>query len=198
MIPFKLTVAVCGVAFFAHTASAEEGGALPDKLTALKYNYEAAVTRATTPITQTYVQQLQKLKMEYTKAGNLEAALATDAILKEMMAAPPGSASQSSSAGKKLSKLTIAEFKEWLATVSIVEVAGEKTVFQYDGAAFTSVRGPAFAPRTHKVEIELGKISVPFSTDLGVIRIAENLKSAVITYDTEAPIDAKISPKGKP
>ena len=65
---------------------------MPDKLAALKHSYEAAMVRATSPITLTYVQQLQKLKMEYTKAGNLEAALATDALLKETMAAAPGAA----------------------------------------------------------------------------------------------------------
>lgn len=177
--------------------------AMPDKLAALKLSYDAAMIRATAPITQTYVQELQKLKTEYTKAGNLEAALAVDAILKETMAATPGSAAQAASgpsfAGKKLSKMTIEEFKAWLTTVSIVEGAGQKTVFQYDGTAFTSVQGPSFAPRTHKgVEIELGKIVVPFSTDICVIRIAESLKSAEVRYDTEEPINAKISAKAKP
>ncbi len=193
----KVFFAVLSLAILVTPVQGEDPKVLPDKLAGLKHNYEAALVRATTPITQTYVQQLQKLKVEYTKAGNLEAALATDAILKEFTQKTQIAGSAATSFPRDLSAMTIVQFKEWLATVSIVEKAGAKTVFQYDGTTFTSIRGPTFAPRAHKVEIELGKISVPFSTDLGVIRVSENLKSAVITYDSEAPIDAKIVPKAK-
>jgi len=68
---------------FCSTAQAQTEPPLPPKLTSLKAGYESALARATLPITQTYIQELQKLKTEYTRAGNLEAALATDKLLKQ-------------------------------------------------------------------------------------------------------------------
>ncbi|MCF7789010.1 MAG: hypothetical protein K9N47_22990 [Prosthecobacter sp.] len=59
----RLTIATIGV-FHALALSAQDSKALPDKVVALKFNYEAAIQRATTPITRTYLQELQKLKME--------------------------------------------------------------------------------------------------------------------------------------
>lgn len=60
---------------------------LPEKLSTLKTSYQAAVARATTPLTKTYLSELERLKIEYTKKGDLQAALAVDAELKLLVAA---------------------------------------------------------------------------------------------------------------
>jgi hypothetical protein len=56
----------------------------PDKLTKLRGSYESAMTKATAPIQKTYTTELEKLKIELTKLGNLEGALAVDAELKKI------------------------------------------------------------------------------------------------------------------
>lgn len=54
----------------------------PEKLLKLRSSYESAVTKATAPIQRTYLQELEKLKVEFTKAGKLEDALAIDTEIK--------------------------------------------------------------------------------------------------------------------
>ena len=56
----------------------------PDKLLKLRTSYEAAVTRATTPLQKTYLQELDKLKTEYTRAAKLEEALAVADEMKRL------------------------------------------------------------------------------------------------------------------
>lgn len=193
----RLTIATVGMLLLGNTLSAQEAKSLPDKLVTLKFNYEAAINRATTPITRTYIQELQNLKTEYTKAGNLEAALAADAILKEL-SDKPSLTSKPSATTKKLSKMTLDEFKGWLETVTITELADEKNVFEYDGATITSVQAGRPAPRVHTgVSVQLGIIAVPFSVEVATIRIADNLKTATVTYNSQAPVEAKITPKPK-
>ncbi|MFZ2278001.1 MAG: hypothetical protein WAW39_09380 [Prosthecobacter sp.] len=192
----RLTIATIGV-FHALALSAQDSKALPDKVVALKFNYEAAIQRATTPITRTYLQELQKLKMEYTKAGNLEAALATDAIFKEF-ADKTSQTSKPAAAPKSLSKMSLDEFKGWLETVTIAELADEKNVFEYDGTTITSVQAGRPAPRVHTgVSVQLGIIAVPFSVEVATIRIADNLKTATVTYNSQEPVQAKITAKPK-
>ena len=53
-------------------------GPLPEKAQRLKESYRAAVDRATTPLTKTYLEELQRLKIEYTKAADLKGALAIE------------------------------------------------------------------------------------------------------------------------
>ena len=174
---------------------AQTGARLPDKLATLKSGYEAAIAKATIPITQTYIQELQKLKADYTRAGNLEAALAADMILKQSLAASPQVVSKLSKPNK-LSQMTIDDFKDWLRTVTIVENTGEKTTFQFDGTSMVSSRPSAPTPQTHKdTEVEIGVISVPFSTDIAVIRVSDSLRSATVRYDEEPQLEAKIRPQ---
>ena len=61
---------------------------IPDKLERLRGNYSNAVEWVVTPLKRTYETELQRLKLEYTKAGNLEAALAVDAEIKTLSAKP--------------------------------------------------------------------------------------------------------------
>ena len=65
---------------FLACASAQD----PTELTRLNKSYEAAVQKAITPLKQTYIQELKKLKDNYTKAAKLEDALAVDKVLKEL------------------------------------------------------------------------------------------------------------------
>ncbi len=62
---------------------------MPDRLVTLRANYEQAIARATGPVNLQYRDALLKLKMEYTKAGNLEAALAVDDEIKSKFPSPP-------------------------------------------------------------------------------------------------------------
>lgn len=64
-------------------------GGIPDPLTTLRANYERAIERANAPIHLQYREALQRMKTEYTKAGNLEAALAVDAEIKARFTTPP-------------------------------------------------------------------------------------------------------------
>jgi hypothetical protein len=65
-------------------------GTMPDRLVILRGNYERAVERVTAPVRSQYREELLKLKSEYTKNGNLEAALAVDTEIKERFpSAPP-------------------------------------------------------------------------------------------------------------
>ena len=57
---------------------------IPEKLSRLRGSYNTAVDRVVTPLKKTYATELQRLKIEYTKAGNLEAALAVDAEIKNI------------------------------------------------------------------------------------------------------------------
>lgn len=98
-----------------------------------------------------------------------------------------------------LSNMTLDEFKGWLETVTIAELADEKNVFEYDGTTITSVGTARQTPRVHiGVSVKLGIISVPFSVEVATIRIADNLKTATVTYNSEEqPIPAKITAKPK-
>ncbi len=55
------------------------------KLERLRANYISAVTRAVSPLTKSYTAELEKLKTEFTKAGDLESAIAVDKELKKTM-----------------------------------------------------------------------------------------------------------------
>lgn len=69
----------------------------PERLVNLRANYERAIERVSAPVSAQYREELQKMKLEYTKAGNLEAALAVDEELKTRFTPPP-STSRSGSA----------------------------------------------------------------------------------------------------
>jgi hypothetical protein len=79
--------------------------ATPEKLGKLQDAHRAAVNRVVAPITKSYIADLQKLKVEFTRAGDLESALAVDAELRAMMAdakvPKSSSAKPNDSAGKK-------------------------------------------------------------------------------------------------
>jgi len=61
---------------------------IPEKLRRLRANYNTAVERVVTPLKRTYETELQRLKIDYTKAGDLESALAVDAEIKALSDKP--------------------------------------------------------------------------------------------------------------
>jgi hypothetical protein len=74
-------------------------GATPERLLSLRGSFERALERVTAPVRVQYRDELIKLKTEYTKAGNLEAALAVENELKERFPAPPPISNASSMPG---------------------------------------------------------------------------------------------------
>lgn len=79
MKPFAILPLTIVFTFIATTLQSAE----PEKLARLRISYESAITKAITPIQKTYLAELEKLKLEFTKAGNLEAAIAVDAEMKK-------------------------------------------------------------------------------------------------------------------
>ena len=56
----------------------------PKQLLSLRETYQAAVAKATDPLKRTYLTELQKLKLQFTKAGDLESALAVDSEIRTL------------------------------------------------------------------------------------------------------------------
>ena len=172
---------------------AQTASPLPEKLQSLKKNYDAAVVRATAPLTRSYLQELQRLKLEYTRAGNLSAALTADALIK---AASDSAAVPMTAAGDAvLSAMNLEQFKVWLSTVVIRELSGFKNTFTFDGKDVSSAKDGA-APRVHQnVSITVGKIFVPFTSTNATIQINSSRTRAEVSYSTGEKIDAKIEPR---
>lgn len=181
----------------------QDTGNLPERVLTLKSTYKSAVAKAIEPLNRTFAGELAKLKTDYTKAGNLEAAVAVDGLLQALAA--PGASPTSSAGSAKLSEMKLSEFKRWLRTVRIIELDGERRAFEYNDSQIQSIRQYAQSKEAQPIEtpirehpdaeIELGLIRVPFSTDLCIIRIDEDLKSATVRYDDEPPVKAEIETK---
>jgi len=178
----------------AQVSFAQGDKAVPQKLQTLKANYEAAVLRATTPLTKSYLQELQRLKLEYTRAGDLSAALAADALI-QAASASSGTPPVVAAGDAALANVSVEQFKAWLATVVITETAGFKNSFTYDGKELTSTKDGAL-PRGHQnVTISVGKIFIPFTNTNATIEINSTRSKAEVTYSTGQKLEAKIEPK---
>lgn len=84
--PFILVAFLIASSTFAQQSS--------DELGKLRESYTKAVERATAPLKATYIAELQKLMEKQTKAGNLDAALATRTELAVATKADPISTSE--------------------------------------------------------------------------------------------------------
>ena len=102
-----MTIKTLFLTLFATSLLATE----PEKLTKLRGSYEAAITKATAPIQKTYTTELEKLKIEFTKAGKLEDALAVDEEIKKHIPEPKPT---TESNGTKKSKDSAKELEEYL------------------------------------------------------------------------------------
>jgi len=69
----------------------------PKEIADLRTSYEAAIIRAKEPVTNRYVEELERLKSTFTRSANLQAALSADEEIKRVKAEllPQGAASGS-------------------------------------------------------------------------------------------------------
>lgn len=130
---------------FASIAVAQTVPALPERLVALKGSYNAAIQRATAPITKTYITELEKLKSELVKKADLQGALAVDTEIKSVVkpdAFPvKGTAPSGSHTKRDFEKELVAhkwQFSDHVDGAS--KVKGDVT-FKADGTAETSWGG---------------------------------------------------------
>jgi hypothetical protein len=174
----------------------QDAGEVPPRLQSLKTNYEAAVARATAPLTATYMQELERLKAEFARAGDLKAALLADTWIKQA-STPVAAESDVDVRNLPLSKMTVGQFKRWLNGITITEVGSPfLNQFFFDGGEITSIRAGTTTPRRHEnVIIEVGKVFVPFTSTNATILFDEALKKAEITYSTGGKFEGTIEPK---
>jgi hypothetical protein len=105
-LKMKSTFATFCILVLAATVSADDTKA-PQELTSLKESWGRARKQATDPIDKKYEDALTAMKQRFTKAGNLEAALAVDTELKSLVSASPTPAADDDKAPKDLAGYTI-------------------------------------------------------------------------------------------
>lgn len=88
----------------------------------LKDQYQSARANAAAPVTATYRQELTKLKIEFTKSGNLDDAVAVDAELKAVAA---GAAPTGASTGSDAAKSRVSTTPPGSAAASLTSEAGK-------------------------------------------------------------------------
>ena len=74
----KLTIHILTVALFASSLSYSQTDKLPQEAQRIKDAYQAAIEKASAPITKAYVAQLERMKIDYTKKAKLNEAVAID------------------------------------------------------------------------------------------------------------------------
>ena len=197
MMTMKMPLSLLSLFLLVSPATGEEGtpSALPPQLETLKANYEAAVARATTPLTDTYLRELDKLKAEYTKAGNLEAALEVDKILQSLKS--PSPAGKADFQGLTLSQMSLDQFKAWLGTVTIVERDSPYlNRYRFVDGQIVSTRGDSDKEREHEnASVAVGKLFVPFTSTNATITFNESLTKAEISYSTGGKFEGEITVK---
>lgn len=167
--------------------------ALPEKLKSLQDNYNAAIARANAPITTSYIKELERLKTEYTRAGDLKAAVATD----ELIRAAQDSLKSGDKKTLKLSDLDDRQFKKWLSSVVITEIDSPNGIqYFFDNDELSTQWGDMRSPRIHKTAtIEVGLLVVPFTNTVATIKIHSSLTKADISYSSGAKYQASIAEK---
>lgn len=167
---------------------------LPEKVQALQKNYDSAVARATAPLTKTYLQELQKMKSEFTRSGDLKSALAVEDLISQLSITPGVSGVDT----VPLSEMTLDQFKKWLSGVRIIETTGFMNTYTFDGTNFISSKKDTDTLRKHgDAVIEVGRIFVPFTSTNATILIDRNLNKATVSYSTGGKIEASIRNKSK-
>jgi hypothetical protein len=119
------------------TVLAQSSPPVPEKLTALKTSYEGAIARATSPITKTYVVELQKLRTQFTKKGDLQAALAVDNELK--MLSPSGDPKETEKLSATAQKKLLREFmmaRKWSYGPTTLTFKANDTADSTDGSVW--------------------------------------------------------------
>lgn len=151
--------------FFATPALADE----PDKLTRLRANFDSAVQRATVPLKKTYMQELEKLKIEYTRAAKLEEAMAVAEELKKLQSVATDVSTESNPEKPKLTKRQQEEMIVTYLTELSWKYPGGHTVTFYENGKVTMSDGSAdwsFTVKDENTIIMKGKeIKVDSSKD---------------------------------
>ena len=80
----RFTSTILAVVVFPITTIRLLGSDAPEKLSQLQENYSKAIEKAILPIRKTYIAELRKLREEFTKADNFDAAIAVDAEIKKL------------------------------------------------------------------------------------------------------------------
>lgn len=177
--------------------AAQDAPPLPDRVKTLQANYEAAIARATAPLTKAYLQELERLRAEFTSAGNLQSALAAETLIKQVTARESGGA-PAALGDVPLSKMTIEQFKRWLAGVVISEQSRYMNIYTFDGTMISSTKEGTRTPREHPdASIEVGRIFVPFTSTNATIHIDPSMTKAEVSYSTGGKYEATIAPKLK-
>lgn len=118
------------------SASSEELP-LPEKALKLRESYRAAVERATSPLTRKYLEELERLKFEYTKAADLKGALAIESEMNLLSTSATidsiTSEDKESLTKRDLEKLLVAKTWRWGAVSMSKD--GNKVVFEPNGKA---------------------------------------------------------------
>jgi hypothetical protein len=167
---------------------------VPQKVKALQEGYEAAILRAKEPITNTYIKELEKLKIEYTRVGDLAAAVVTEELIKTARESLPGSGSKGA---KTLTDMNDRQFRKWLSTVVISEVASPQGIqYTTENDIIQTMWGDMKSPRVHQTAtIEVGRLIVPFTNTVATIDIDASLTKAKVTYNNGTSYEAEISEK---
>ena len=168
---------------FAFIASAQEAP-LPPKALKLKQSYEAAIQRATSPITKTYIAELNKLKTEYTKAADLQGAIAIESEIKQFEGATQSTQTATLPTAKRLKSLkTIEEFTAWITGSMWSNEDGESLSFepsQYIAKWKDSVPGTRPSPYATTIT-EVGKVNFKYTNgDEGFLIISDDLKTCTV------------------
>jgi hypothetical protein len=166
---------------------------ISERLKALTANYEAAVDRAIAPLTKTYLNELNKMKLEYTRAGDLQSALQVESLIKKYTAeAPLTPISTEKPLPQVLSRMSIEQFKTWLTTVEIVQ--GDGLVIDYDGTTISVTDGKTLRRSQYSAAtVEIGKVTIPYTKGASIVEIDNRLEAATVFYPTvNAEFDATI------
>jgi hypothetical protein len=167
---------------------------LSPKLKALQENYDAAVARAKDPITKTYINELEKLKAEYTRSSDLKSAVATDELIKVAQESLSGAGPKGT---KTLADMNERQFRKWLSNVVITEIASPQGIqYTLENDVINTMWADLKTPRIHQTAtIEVGRLIVPFTNTVTTITIDNGLTKAKVAYSSGKTYEADISEK---
>jgi hypothetical protein len=179
-------------------ASAQTVPQMPEKLRKAQEIYNTAIARANAPITASYLKELERLKAEFTRAGDLKAAVVADELIKEAGGiAAKGAASTGSVTS--LASMSVRQFKKWLSSVVISEVESPNgNTYTMDNDIVLSTQAGSSTGRTHPTAtVEVGKIIVPFTSTTATIVVDPSMSKAEVTFNPGSKFHAVITPKKK-
>jgi hypothetical protein len=152
----------------------------PKQLASLRESYTKARTAATAPIDKKYVDALGAMKLQLTKSGDLQGALAVEAEISKITALSSsgkiGTDVSETSPARRLSDFdTALAFADWLATTSWT-VGSE--VYTFKGGVLAIATTDKVSTRPFTV-LENGKVSWDWATgQTATVIFSQNLESA--------------------